>query len=336
MTVQITIIGMGQIGTSIGLALASQKGQVMRVGHDRDLGTARLAEKMGALDRVEINLPNAVREADLVILSLPLDQVRETLAVINQDLKDNAVVVDTAPVKEVVAQWAKELLPAGRHYVGLTPVINPAYLEDHDYGAQAAHADLFKNGLIVIVAGPPAASEAIKLVADLARLLGSSALFAEAVEVDSLMSATHILPQLMAAALVNTTVDQPGWREGRKLAGRAYSEVTGTLALLGEPAALASSALLAQDNILRVIDNAMAYLQQLRNDIQAKDNDALIGRLEQARRGRDHWWKERQQGNWAAEEIPHSPEIPKASEMFKRLVWFGSKTPQPKKKDEKD
>ena len=57
MTVQITIIGMGQIGTSLGLALSGKEDLLRRVGHDRDLSKARRAEKMGALDRVEINLP---------------------------------------------------------------------------------------------------------------------------------------------------------------------------------------------------------------------------------------------------------------------------------------
>src|SRR3990172_1278709 len=154
MAVQVTIIGLGQIGTSIGLALAEHKQILHRVGHDRDLGIARRAEKRGAPDKVMITLPAAVREADLVILSLPIDQIRETLSLIGQDLKESAVVMDTGPVKEVVASWAKELLPEGRHYVGLTPVLNPVYLHDLDSGLNAAHPDLFRGGLVAIVSPP--------------------------------------------------------------------------------------------------------------------------------------------------------------------------------------
>ena len=56
MTVQISIIGMGQIGTSIGLALAQHTELVLRVGHDRELAAANLAKKMREKDVIVVNL----------------------------------------------------------------------------------------------------------------------------------------------------------------------------------------------------------------------------------------------------------------------------------------
>jgi prephenate dehydrogenase len=329
MTVNVTIIGLGQIGTSIGLALSVQGEQVKRIGHDKDVRISKQAERMGAVDKAMVNLPSSVRDADLVVLSLPTDQIRETMSIIASELKESAVVMDTAPVKEVVASWARELLPPGRYYVGLTPVLNPQYLQEHESGQEAAHADLFKGGLMVIVVPPSTASEAVKLAADLARLLGCSPLFADPLEVDSLMAATHILPQLMSAALLNITVDQPGWREGRKLAGRAYSEVTGPIVLLGEPEAVASSALLSQEHALRVIDGLIAALQTFRNDIKEQDGKALTERLERARAGREGWWKERQSANWGVDD--QTPVVmPRASDLFSRMFGVGRK---PNKKE---
>jgi prephenate dehydrogenase len=327
MAVQVTIIGLGQIGTSIGLALAEHKGILHRVGHDRDLGIARRAEKMGALDKVMINLQAAVREADLVILSLPIDQIQETLSVIREDLKENAVVMDTGPVKEVVASWAKELLPEGRYYVGLTPVLNPVYLHDLDSGLNAAHPDLFRDGMVAIVSPPRVPSEAIKLAADLTRLLGAKPMFVDPLEIDGLMASTHILPQLIAAALLNTTVDQPGWREGRKVAGRAYAEVTSPIAQLTDHRSLRSAALLNRENVLRVMDGLIAALQVIRGDIQGEAEEALDERLGRARRGREEWWKQRLTSEWVGEEPPAS-ETPSASEWFGRLLGLGKKPKQ--------
>jgi prephenate dehydrogenase len=329
MTVNVTIIGLGQIGASIGLALAAQSDQVKRIGHDKDVRISKQAEKMGAVDKSMINLPASVRDADLVLLALPTDQIRETMAIIGPELKDSAVVMDTAPVKEVVAAWAKELLPPGRFYVGLTPVLNPAYLQEHETGQEAAHADLFKGGLMVIVVPPSTASEAVKLADDLARLLGCSPLFADPLEVDSLMAATHTLPQLLAAALLNITVDQPGWREGRKLAGRAYAELTAPIVLLGGPEAVASSALLSHEHTVRAIDNLIAALQAFRSDIKEQDAAALTERLELARAGREAWWGERQSARWGADEQPGSVEMPRPSDMFGRMFGLGRK-PKPK------
>jgi prephenate dehydrogenase len=325
MTVTITIVGLGQIGASIGLALGSHKELVQRLGYDSDIRIARQAEKKGAVDRVEINLLDAARKAEIVILSVPLDQLRETMSLIAADLKESAVVMDTGPIKEVVAAWANELLPEGRYYVGLTPVINPAYLHDTDLGLDAARDDLFQGGLIAIVAPPRASSDAIKLAADLTRLLGAEALFADPLEIDGLMAATHILPQLMAAGLLNATIDQPGWREARKVAGRAYAEASAPAVHLGDEDALLAAALLNQENVQRVLDSAIAALQALRGDIARQDKDALHARLERARSGRELWWKERQLGDWSNEGIPPA-NVPDKKNILDRWFGLGRKT----------
>jgi len=319
MTVKITIVGLGQIGGSVGLALKEHQELVHRTGHDLELSVARQAKKMEAIDKVAVNLPSAVRDADLVLLSLPMDQIRETLELIAPDLKENAVVMDTGPVKEVMAAWASEMLPSDRYYVGLTPVLNPMYLHAADSGLEAAHIDLFRDGLMAIVAPVRTPSEAIKLAADLTRLLGADPLFADPLEIDSLMAATHIMPQLLAATLLNATVDQPGWREGRKVAGRAYAEVTGPVAHMSEPRALGSSAMLSKENVLRAVDSVIAGLQTLRKDLEAENGPALEKRLNRAYQGRQKWWDQRQAANWAAEDFP-AVGPSSASEVFGRIL----------------
>lgn len=324
MAVQLTIIGLGQIGTSIGLALADHGEVITRVGHDRELGFARRAEKMGALDKVSINLHAAVEDADLVLLALPIDQIRETLELIRDDLKEGAVVMDTGPVKQVVAAWVAELLPPERYYVGLTPVLNPVYLHDVDSGAEAAHKDLFRDGLIGIISPPGTPSEAIKLAADLTRLFGASPLFADPLEMDGLVAATHIMPQLLAAGLLNATVGQPGWQEGRKLAGRSYAEVTAPVMYASESKTLTSAAMLNRENVVRVLDSAVASINAIRNDLAEEDGKSLEERLERAREGRQEWLKARMTADWAAEETGVI-EAPTASEVFGRLIGRGRK-----------
>ena len=245
MPIQITIIGLGQIGASFGLALQSRPDMLKRVGHDKELNIARQAEKIKAVDRVEVNLHKAAREADLVLLCLPVDQLRETMQMIAEDLKEGAVVMDTGPAKEAASAWAMELLPKGRYYIGLTPILSPLYLHAADSGIEAAHADLFQDGLMAIVAPHQTESATIKLAADLTRLVGAIPLFADPVEMDGLMSATHLLPQLMAAAFLNATIDQPGWREARKVAGRAFAEASAPIGHLANDAGSVAAPLLS-------------------------------------------------------------------------------------------
>ncbi|HEX9013975.1 MAG TPA: prephenate dehydrogenase/arogenate dehydrogenase family protein, partial [Anaerolineaceae bacterium] len=150
MTIQMTIIGLRQVGASIGLALKDHADLVRRIGHDRDSAVARQAEKLGAVDKLAFNLPAAVREADVVLLTEPVDQLLETLKTIAPDLREGAVVMDTAPVKAGLIEQALNLLPPERHYLSLLPAANPVYLFEPAAGPESAHADLFKGGVILI------------------------------------------------------------------------------------------------------------------------------------------------------------------------------------------
>jgi len=312
MTVKVTIVGLGQIGSSFGLALAERKDRLLRVGHDKEIKIARQAEKLGAVDKIETNLNRAVRDAELILLCLPLNQIKETLKTIASELKEGAVVMETGMAKEMTSVWFTDMLPPGRFHIGLTPVVNPTHLQENDLGIDAARTDLFKGGLMGIVTSPVTDPGAVKLAVDLARLVGASPLFSDPVEIDGLMTTTHLLPQLVAAALVNVTIDQPGWRESRKVAGRPYARSSEAIVQNDETEALSAAAVLNKEHILRMMDSFIAVLDEMKGDIEAGDEAALAERLEQARQRRTRWWEERQKSDWSLEggEIAAMPEDP--------------------------
>jgi prephenate dehydrogenase len=179
---------------------------------------------MGALDKSPFSIPNAVADADIVLLAVQMDAVRDLLALIAPELKSGAVVLDTAPVRADALAWASEIMSKERYYVGFTPLISALYLEENSGDTAAAKADLFREGMFAITAPNSTVDAAIKLATDLAGILGAGVLFADVLEIDSYMAATHQLPQLLAAALANVTVSRPGWSEGRKFAGRAFAQ----------------------------------------------------------------------------------------------------------------
>lgn len=299
MSVQITIIGLGQVGSSIGLALAGQK-NIKRVGHDKDYEVARAAQKAGAVDETRINLPASVTEANVVILSLPFNEIRETLKYIAQDLREGTVILDTAPAKGKVASWIEELIPPGRHYIGLSPAAGADYLHGNDLGVQSARADFFTKGLFLLNSPSNTPGEAVKLAADLVELLGAQVVFTDSVEADGLMAFTHVLPQLIGAALLDATVSQPGWTEARKVAARPYATATAAFVYHDEAKALGESALASRENSLRALDAYMASLQKMRDHIAAGEGVALTGFLEDALKARDRWFHDRTRADWNA------------------------------------
>lgn len=327
MSVQITIIGLGQIGGSIGLALGGQKTLLKRVGHDKKVDVEKAALARGAVDEVKHNLPSAVREASLVMLCLPISQVRETLELIAPDLKEGAVVIDTAPVKSEVAKWAANLIPAGRYYVGLVPALNPEMLHDVKFGLEGASPDLFKKGLMVVDAPYGTPGEVVRLASDLASLLGAGVMLADPAESDGLMARMHLLPQLVGAALLNATVDQPGWQEARKVGGRPFAAVTAGLAYQDEIDSLRMLSLHDRMNIVYYLDMMIGALRGLREDIANEDDDGVAARLEQALEGRNRWIQERLLAEWQPSDDRPSLDIPTFAERFFGTAFY--KPPQP-------
>jgi len=301
MSIQITIIGLGQIGASVGLALGKRRSDIHRVGHDKSSETAKKAHQKGVVDEVKFNLPAAVREANLVLLSLPLQEIRSTLEVIAPDLPEGAVVMDTTPLQESVLAWAQELLPEGRYFVGLVPAINPMYLHRIDLGLDAAEEDLFEDGVITLSARAGTPEQAMQVASDLIETLGATPLFADIPETDGLMASTHLVPQLVAAALLNAVVDQPGWQEARKLAGRPFAALTSALAYQDEIQSLGDAAIYNRENVSRVLDVVIASLQGMRNDIANGNREDVFDRLELALDGRRRWLAERLQADWQNE-----------------------------------
>ena len=125
MAFRTTIVGLGLVGSSIGLALKGTGAEFEIVGHDKDGNAAKRAYKSGCVDRTEWNLINACDGADLIVISTPLAGVESTLAAIAQDLKAGAVVTDTARLKVPVLNWARESLPDTVHFVGGHPIYAP-------------------------------------------------------------------------------------------------------------------------------------------------------------------------------------------------------------------
>jgi prephenate dehydrogenase len=303
MSVQITIIGLGQIGASMGLALAAHKESILRVGHDKDINVERAALQKGAVEKTIHNLPSAVSGARLVVLAIPAHQVRETLEYISQDMQEGSIILDTSPIKAEAAKWTKELLPAC-HYIGLAPALNPKLLHEFSVGLEAARADLFTDGVFFISASYGIPESASTLAMDFVRLLGAQPILSDIAESDGLVTKTHLLPQLVSAALLNATIDQPGWQEARKVASRAYAAISSGVEYQDEIEALKTSVMQNRAGTVQVLDLVIAALRGLRDDLDKGDADGVAERLDAAFKDRLRWLNERAAADWAA--IPKS------------------------------
>jgi prephenate dehydrogenase len=315
---RITIVGLGLIGGSIGLALRQTGNDYQVVGHDRDHVVAGQARKLGAVSKTEWNLISACEEADLIIIATPVVAVKETLTAIASYLKPGCLVTDTASIKGPVVAWAGEVLPDTVHFVGGDPIISQGASTGGGLptGIEGARADLFQGGLYCLTPSSEAAPQAVQLATDMVSLLGASPFFLDAAEHDGLVAGVDHLPFVLSAALLGTTVASPVWREMRKLAGDAFQSVTRFSS--SDAATYRDVCLTNGENIVRWIDACLVRLQELREVIATQEAEELEKIFEEVMSGRDRWLREKAEGRW--EQAEATPELSAPKSPLRRLI----------------
>ncbi len=318
---RITIVGLGLIGGSIGLALRQTGNDYQVVGHDREHAVAGQARKLGAVSHTEWNLISACEEADLIIIATPVMAIKETLTAIASYLKPGCLVTDTASIKGPVVAWAEEILPETVHFVGGDPIISQETGTggSQPTGIEGARADLFQGGLYCLTPSPEAAPQAVQLATDLVQLLGARPFFLDAAEHDGLVAGADHLPFVLSAALLGTAATSPAWREMRKLAGDAFQSVTRFSS--GDAATYRDACLTNGENIVRWIDACLARLQELREVIAAQEVEKLEETFEEAMLVRDGWLRDKADGRWELTE--ESSASPPQKGFMRRLIGLG-------------
>jgi prephenate dehydrogenase len=324
---RIAIIGTNCITLSIALRLKTEKEPPEIVGYDADKIAADLARAQGAFDRVERRPGNACEDAGLVIVSVPLAEIRETFIDIAPHLKPGALVTDTAHLKAPVMEWARELLPENVLFIGGHPILNPAIagLEPMQ-GLDEASDDLLTEALYCFTTPPGVSDTVINALVELAHTFDAQPFFIDVTEHDGLQSGVEGLTDLLAIALLRSTVDTPGWQEMRKFAGHRFAVATQAVEDAHERHA---AVFLNREHILRRLNVLLAELVHLR-DVLTKDDPKLIEETFMgAAEGRALWLTERERGMWVREQSPGVDQVPSLGRQI-RQVFLGERPRRPK------
>lgn len=219
---RVTIIGVGLIGGSIGLALRAAKLPDLEViGFDTDRDAIGEARKRGAVDRGAPNLAEAVKDAKMVIIATPPLAVRGVMQEISEHLRPGVVVTDTASTKGEIRRWAREFLPEHAAYVGGHPMAGK-----ETPGVAQAEATLFKDATYCVVPSAQAHEGAIKSVLGLISILEAEPLFIDAEEHDQYAAAISHMPLVVSAALFSLARNSPAWNDIAPLAAGGFRDVS--------------------------------------------------------------------------------------------------------------
>jgi prephenate dehydrogenase len=216
---QVTIIGMGLIGGSLGLALkkAGLARRVVGAGH-REVSLQEALSR-GAADDVTVDLAAAVRGSDLVVLATPVGLFREIVEQIRPALDAGAVVIDVGSTKAAVVAALEPLVPPGCVFVGCHPIAG-----SEQRGVAVARADLFQGAACVVTPTGRTPPEVLGRVEALWQGVGMTVHRLSPESHDRLLAEVSHLPHVVASALVRViggeaeTLVGPGWSDTTRVA----------------------------------------------------------------------------------------------------------------------
>src|SRR6266852_2847015 len=194
----LTIVGVGLIGGSIGLA-AKQRGLAKRVlGVGRSQGSLRQALARGAVDEVFMDLPEAVNRADVTVFCTPVDMIAEQILAAAPQCKPGALLTDAGSTKAALVRGLVGRLPADVSFVGSHPLAG-----SEKRGPEHADANLFDGKLTVITPTAETNGAALDRLSAFWRALGSEVRIMDPEEHDRALALTSHVPHLVSAALVS-------------------------------------------------------------------------------------------------------------------------------------
>ncbi|GIV06453.1 MAG: prephenate dehydrogenase [Fimbriimonadales bacterium] len=205
---RISIIGLGGIGASTGLAYQhAEQGSVV-IGYDIQAEAVQGALEMGAIDQPAESL-EACADADLIVIATPPRAVPAMFQRLAPHLNPETVMTDVVSVKCAVLDWARRYLPYPSRFVGGHPIAGTERL-----GYMAARADLFQGAQWVLTPTPETDSEAIERVEHLIRAVRAIPVRMDAAQHDREFALLSFVPHCIAFSLAKLREENPTHLQG--------------------------------------------------------------------------------------------------------------------------
>jgi prephenate dehydrogenase len=266
---KLVVVGVGLIGGSFALALKRARAVKHVVGVGRTARNLAAALRLKAIDEALQDPARAVRDADLVLLAMPVGQMPAVMARIAPHLSEQAVVTDAGSTKRDVIACARRLL--GAHFARFVPAHPIAGTENS--GAAAAFGELFRNRTVIFTPQRETAAAAVKVARGAWETCGARVVRLDAAEHDAIFAKVSHLPHVIAFALVDMLAR---CRNARQLFGFSGGGLRDTVRIAGSsPEMWADVCIANRDTLLAALEGYEDELEQVRAMIESGDGEAL-------------------------------------------------------------
>ena len=279
----VSIVGVGLIGASLGLALkqAGVVNQVLGVGRSKE--NLDQALKMGAIDGV-VDLVEAAKHSDVIVLCVPVAKMRAAFETIEPYLEPKTMLTDAGSTKGDVILAAKEVLgKKACQFVPAHPIAGGA-----QHGAIAAKANLFEGKQTIICPLQENSPEDTALIEDFWQSVGAVVKRISSVQHDAIYAAVSHLPHILSYALMASVINSEDAEQKLDHVGAGFKDFTRIAA--SSPEMWRDICLGNRTSILKELDQYLAIVQHMRKLIADNDGtglEKLFKKASQARQDLD-------------------------------------------------
>jgi prephenate dehydrogenase len=285
---KLVIVGVGLVGGSFALALKDAGALGRAVGVGRGAGNIRRAldlkiiDAAGALDKVTFG------DADLVLLAVPVGQMRPVMRSIAPLLGGRTVVTDAGSTKQDVVELARrELKGALSRFVPGHPIAGT-----ERSGAEAAFAGLYRGRRVVLTPLKENEPGAVALVRAAWERCGASVFELQPKEHDAVLAAVSHLPHVLAYALVDQVARHKNAKQLFSYAAGGFRDFTRIAS--SHPEMWRDICLANRKALLAELDRYGGKLERVRRMLERGDARALDALFSGARDARNRWLKDAQ------------------------------------------
>lgn len=266
---KVAIIGVGEIGGSIGRRLLKRKlaGEVVGIGRHKSSLKKALSAK--TVHKTTLSLENGVKDADLIVISTPVNSIIELAKEAARHAKAGAIITDAGSTKKIIVEKLEKVLPGKVRFVGSHPMAG-----SEKGGPLAADGDLFVNRVCFITETKHTDRKALGMVRMFWEKMGSKTIVISPDKHDKVVAKISQMVHIVASALVIANKDTlryaaSGFRDTTRIA-------------LSNPDLWDDICMTNNKNIGVSLSGLIEVLEKFRKAILTKDASAIKRMLKEA------------------------------------------------------
>jgi prephenate dehydrogenase len=278
---RLCVIGVGLIGGSLALALKKAGYCRFVMGAGRGVDNLTEAVELGVIDAYETDLAKAVKDADVIIIAVPLGAMAEVFAKISPAIKKSAIITDVGSAKSTVIEMAQSKLGGKLHqFIPAHPIAGT-----EKSGAAAAIDSLYEQRRVILTPLAENSAADVSKITAMWKIAGAEVDSMSAHHHDLVLAGTSHLPHILAFALVDCLNKVDDVEEIFKYAAGGFRDFTRIAS--SDPVMWRDICLHNSTAILAMMQTYQGEIERLKKAIEQSDGEKLLKIFADAKCARD-------------------------------------------------